>query len=421
MATQTQSSSPFSRLSRLALPFKSSASSPLSPGVDADGEDWYIPYNGPYEPPKAERNTDSWGHLVSGWLAENDDVGRGQRARAASNASRTTGDSLRGKSPRMLIKLDQAGGVGDVPTPARPPRRSQDHAPAPAHHRASFASILSFGRQRGASPGAHPSFSTGELRNEPVPPVPQNAREREGERQQQQLEASNSQLAAFPRRHPYAVAIPSLPAPSPVVSPPPVKSASKFSVQLLDPLARKPTAPAYLLPERRPSKLSLKASMSTPNLRAATGTGFVLPKGKQRWLSAETWCDALILPRPRFALRIVEGESSGRIVSPPASPIWPPGVDPLAAPAAKTSPTKGKSLKKSQSAVQLRQRPEPPSPPVALPRTAVESSQPQAGPSTIRQAANGVVSTDASLKPYRPKSWALDDLALPSPVPSLAK
>ena len=109
MATQTQSSSPFSRLSRLAFPFKSNPSSPLTP--DPEGEDWYIPYNGPYEPPKEERSTDSWGHLVSGWLMENDPHGAGAggragpRVRAMSNASRATGDETRRKSTAVKLKI----------------------------------------------------------------------------------------------------------------------------------------------------------------------------------------------------------------------------------------------------------------------------------------------------------------------------
>ena len=131
MSTQAQPSSPFSRLSRLAFPFRPTASSPLSP--NAQREDWYIPYNGPYEPPKDERNTDSWGHLVSGWLMEGEERGgphpharthAGARARAVSNASRPSGDY--GSSPlrktshsasrvqAAFIKLNQVGGIGDV-------------------------------------------------------------------------------------------------------------------------------------------------------------------------------------------------------------------------------------------------------------------------------------------------------------------
>ncbi|KAG5220708.1 hypothetical protein IMY05_C4534000300 [Salix suchowensis] len=57
------------------------------------------------------------------------------------------------------------------------------------------------------------------------------------------------------------------------------------------------------------------------------------PRGLDRWLSAETWCDALFLPKPRLRLRgddpyYEQGEStvgpssgSRRIVSPPGSPV----------------------------------------------------------------------------------------------------
>ncbi|KAI0641468.1 hypothetical protein C8Q79DRAFT_919456 [Trametes meyenii] len=399
-------SSPFSRLSRLAHPFRSNPSSPLA--TEPPAEDWYIPYHGPIEPPKDERNTDSWGHLVSGWLMENEDgrAERSPRVRAMSNASRA-GDEKR-KSSRVqpsLIKLDQAGGVGDTPVLARP-RRSQE---VPVHHRSSLASILTFGHKK-AHRLQH-SSSAGDLRKEPVPLLPQEG--------PQDLNPP----PAFPRRHPYAYATPAPSAPppppvsSPVVTTTPRKnpSASRFSVKLLDPLAEKPTAPAYLLPAPRPSRISIKASMSTPNLRQATGSTAVLPKGKNRWLSAETWCDALILPRPRFALRVEDGESSGRIVSPPGSPIWPPGV--VSPPDA----AGGKTLKKAQSAIQLssRQPASTPSPPRPAPvREESVQEEPRAGPSRAVPQKDDV---NTHLKPPRPKSFALDDLALPSPVPSLSK
>lgn len=52
---------------------------------------------------------------------------------------------------------------------------------------------------------------------------------------------------------------------------------------------------------------------------------FVLPKAKDRWLSAETWCDAILFPRPRLKSGTVPtlGGTSGRIVSPPGSPVDP--------------------------------------------------------------------------------------------------
>ena len=50
-----------------------------------------------------------------------------------------------------------------------------------------------------------------------------------------------------------------------------------------------------------------------------------VPKVKDRWLSAETWCDAVLFPRPRLKVGIVAtlgGGGSGRIIS-PDSPIEP--------------------------------------------------------------------------------------------------
>jgi len=60
------------------------------------------------------------------------------------------------------------------------------------------------------------------------------------------------------------------------------------------------------------------------------------PKPKDRWLSAETWCDALLFPRPKLKLKqgknatiFSQGDESfiggpapsGRIISPPPSPV----------------------------------------------------------------------------------------------------
>lgn len=210
MSNHAQSSSPFSRLSRLALPFKSTPSSPLA--TEPPSDDWYIPYHGPIEPPKEdrttdERNTDSWGHLVSGWLMENDGrTERSPRIRAMSNASRAAAEEYKRKSSRIqpsFVKLDQAGGVGETPPPARP-RRSQE---APLHHRSSLASILSFGTRK-AHKLQH-SSSAGDLRKDPAPPVPQGATQ------------DSSSPPTFPRRHPYALATPapSVPPPPPVSSP----------------------------------------------------------------------------------------------------------------------------------------------------------------------------------------------------------
>jgi hypothetical protein len=62
------------------------------------------------------------------------------------------------------------------------------------------------------------------------------------------------------------------------------------------------------------------------------------PKPKDRWLSAETWCDALLFPRPKLKVKQGKGATifsqgdesfiggpapsgSGRIISPPPSPV----------------------------------------------------------------------------------------------------
>ena len=152
--------------------------------------------------------------------------------------------------------------------------------------------------------------------------------------------------------------------------------------------------------------------MSTLNLRAAIGTGSALPKGKQGWVLAEMWCDGLILPRLRFALRVMDTDSgeggSGRTVGPASHSTWAPGEEPAMGKEPKT-------LKKSHSAVQLGSPPPPPPllPRPPPPRTVIaRDDHGRAGPSTSlqRQAppprvetanAHANANVDAHLKPYR--------------------
>lgn len=114
-------------------------------------------------------------------------------------------------------------------------------------------------------------------------------------------------------------------------------------------------------------------------------------KGRDRWLSPETWCDALFLPRPRFKVKEDGSINYGkRVVSPPGSPVV-------------TSFTQADMMSRvvahSRSMVDLQARQDP-GPSTYIPR--------DLPPST-------------SGRPPRPKSFALDDLALPSPVPSLSR
>ena len=207
------------------------------------------------------------------------------------------------------------------------------------------------------------------------------------------------------RPHPYAYPFPSSEVPEPRSAPPVVdKGKGRLLVPritLLDP--RGPKVPAYLKPSPRNS--ILKASMSTPNLRN-------LPKGRHKWLAAETWCDALILPRPRFAMRLIdEGVNDGRIVSPPPSPLGSNHrPDPNISIQQRPAPGVQRALKKARSMGTLISNPSP------VPQGSEEQdvaplSHPQPTPAS---------SQSKPARPPRPKSFALDDLALLSPVPSLS-
>ena len=147
--------------------------------------------------------------------------------------------------------------------------------------------------------------------------------------------------------------------------------------------------PAHLKPSSRASLL--KASLSTPDLHSASRQPATYVKIKTHWLSAETWCDAFMFPRPRFLLRHLEevpATPKHRLVS-PAESIVSGHMDASAEP---------KLLKTSLSVSELRA----PNFPGAVPGRVDKS-----GISKSRAAP-------------RPRSFAFDDLALPSPTPSLA-
>ncbi|OCB90557.1 hypothetical protein A7U60_g2235 [Sanghuangporus baumii] len=174
---------------------------------------------------------------------------------------------------------------------------------------------------------------------------------------------------------------------------------------------------------------NLKTSVSTPNLRGerprggqASGGSSVNSPGTQsvassgpKWLSPETWCDALLFPRPRFRLR------SAHVISPPTSPL---GITPPYSAPAQTQ-SQSRTLKRSlvgrKSSPNLHDGPHAPSsaPPV------VSHPNPEPPPQPSRAPARTLAQPEAgpfqkSLHPPRPKSFAQDDLALLSPVPSLA-
>ncbi|KAG5635883.1 hypothetical protein H0H81_009783 [Sphagnurus paluster] len=177
---------------------------------------------------------------------------------------------------------------------------------------------------------------------------------------------------------------------------------------------------------------SLKNSASTPNLGVTTITRSNSPlrrlrglppkpapqfKAKDRWLSAETWCDAILFPRPRLKIKNEDSNgSSGRIVSPPSSPVQ-RGL----AENATGNERRGQKgvasrvLAHSRSLIDLgKSRADTNADgfapmPRLLPRLGVIPPQDEQSEPLLPH------------RPARPKSWALDDLDLPTPVPSLTQ
>ncbi|TFK38252.1 hypothetical protein BDQ12DRAFT_631544 [Crucibulum laeve] len=267
----------------------------------------------------------------------------------------------------------------------------------------------------------------------------------------------------------------------------------------------------YFAPIPGPSvlKQQLKSSVSTPNLRSSlippdspSGLGSrspspsrlinlphlrrpplptSVPKGRERWLSAETWCDALLFPRPRLKVkRDAEKEKmgSGRIVSPPGSPLGRDFGLSTGKNGEKEQGMASRVLAYSRSLVDLgqareedekrerekvkeregmwgsprkkekeRERSRSRSRTQGMAGTQAEKVvQPSAWKGKEKEKVEGeregrrkvddpfaanpigatgtvpvIMTTGTGLRPPRPKSWAQDDLALPSPVPSLAR
>ncbi|KAJ7498733.1 hypothetical protein FB451DRAFT_1426696 [Mycena latifolia] len=352
------------------------------------------------------------------------------------------------------INLDAAGGVGESPAP---PSRFSRETPPPK--RSSLASIFTFGHASkklplspakvalptsppAPSPLANAKYSRAFATELPRPASGPPSIYSVSSDKHQSSHASHEgdtyhsyynytpaadpfgQLSspqnATPPPHPYAYNTPQRDIPDPPQTAPLVMSPKLKFIQPTHRLAL-PQQEATALP---PHVRSLKTYASTPNLRDASASPNRLrkqaqspTKGKDRWLSAETWCDAIMFPRPRLKVedaQLLLRGASGRIVSPPGSPV----IGGFDAPQNPDRPAgmASRVLAHSRSMVSLNAeagtskmkngvvfrglKPEPlppfvPPPPILLP-TETE-------------------------RPPRPKSFAWDDLALPSPVPSLAR
>lgn len=313
---------------RWLLPFKSRRETV----VDTD----YIPYNGPYERPKPaiRQRQDSWGDdEIDPELTSRYWVPR-QRTQSGVSSSGTVDPTRRSVLPN--------GGVGQAPVPVlRSPT-----------NRVSLANLFSRKSTTLLDDYYNPYYASDPNSNS---------------------DGLYSVPTSPPSYHPYAnpFSVPRTPNSAPPTSTPPPSAFPRR-------LGEKPSKSSLTSPRE------LKNSTSTPNLRLRSSK----PKFKDRWLSAETWCDAILFPRPRFKL-----QDQQRIVSPPCSPVYP-------AFQSNTTPAiTSRVLAHSRSLVDLQQS------------TLYERER----------ALQVVPPTPPGARPARPRSFAFDDLALPSPIPSLSK
>ncbi|KAF8196099.1 hypothetical protein BJ912DRAFT_1082997 [Pholiota molesta] len=513
MSSQTAPNPTFSRFSRGGFGFASRNDTKKKAGPD---DEWYIPYNGPYElprdQPRREKARDSWGDVLedfddavlgdkelqmryggddfasraaSGRYGEDERKGRtrdrtfsGTSGRTMSSGALDPGRGSLTLNRRSTVSAAQppplpsyvsidaiGGGVGESPMPHV--KTSKDA------HRISIASIFSFGglnrKPSTTLPFSEPNTPKQKVYGDRLEPTaidendyfnsyyetlihqpdhdqtklsPVAAYQRHSPSASSDSRGSSQRrqdYVAMSRQNPHPPPRPTLRLrfPSTEISPPP-QSAPLLSTPhtalnpgpsnpprlvFTTPSTAGPSSAGAFPPPTASGSKAVKTAFSTPNLRDrfsassrstprdARGTDVRVPKGKERWLSAETWCDAVLFPRPRLRVKqeilphqgsprtpqhtnttsTNTSTSTGRIVSPPVTPTErefemqqkerEPGVA-------------SRVLAHSRSLVDLR-----------LGKGKKKAEAEVGGP---------------GLRPPRPKSFAMDDLALPSPVPSLA-
>ena len=536
-----QAAQNFPKFSRPAFSF--SSKSRITPKTEENDEDWYIPYNGPYEAPREipirRKARDSWGdplelddeedtvfndkelnlryggHNDSNYgdkHFEGDRVGR-RRDRAFSitsgqSVSSGTIDPSRpsiGYRPSTVssgtrhflpsyISMDAAGGVGESPIP---PRRSSQEK-----NRSNLAGIFSFNAHSRKSSThtttsserapmgsfvrkpsllqRHPGYMNEKVYSNVDPPARYSSSSEHGNsfakdkheqlrhqvmsyassvatetdyynsyystlvheqrsdinhRHRPSLSTSEDlhhsqqppfdldrQKTSFSRSiHPYARAIPRNIVEIPSKAPPMRLSSPPRPTTSHNPNNTKPNNPSLTRIAGSSSPI-LRNSSSTPDLRHSVvlhdavvnpdnrnansipqpivTPQFVLPKAKDRWLSAETWCDALLLPRPRLKSGVVPAlGGSGRIVSPPGSPVE---RSLIGSTGTREPSVVSRVLAHSRSLMDLNK-----------PAGLSNYSYPAASTSAARER-----DPRAGLQP---STFAQDDLALPTPVPSLRR
>ncbi|KAG6820393.1 hypothetical protein H0H93_001163 [Arthromyces matolae] len=427
---------------------------------DQDSDPMYIPYSGPVEPPKipfrrrAER--DSWGDLIEG---ENDDDDDDETEKspsdfhnpAYSNHPFASGTLEQTKSYRPRTQLTVAsvaqrplpasGGVGESPMPAL----SQQRDTSNERNRSSIVSIFSFTGQtkkaskpllrrltktgtshrRSSSTGSNSLLGFTTRASDAAYHYTEQASSNDGQSTSNPAVPSHqgkpTSSSDTSPRHPY-----SYPFPSSSPNDGPHSAPLPDSIPTAFPSKQRVGIPAFILtePQEKIHQAShpftvraVRGSTSTPDLRIGSPSNSPSrlhnnraspkPKTKERWLSPETWCDALLFPRPRLKSKASNNDANVvHTVSLPPSPVDKNKSKRSALP--RGVPERGvvsRVLAHSKSLVDLGKGPE---------------DLFRAQDSSVHQTQVDVITSSKTRAP-RPKSWALDDLALPTPVPSLSK
>ncbi|KAG6812624.1 hypothetical protein H0H92_001843 [Tricholoma furcatifolium] len=463
-----------SRFSRL-LGLKSGNTSSSRPNeTDLGDEEWFIPYRGPIEPPRPpirrQMERDSWGDPIeqdeeeydSGEGSDRDHRGwmhpsYSEQAVSSGvvNVSRssivTQRRSTITSSHNPPSRLPPSGGVGESPAPPMHPQSSSKDG-----NRSSLAGFFSFASQtRTQTPEREPKFvakkfatvgrlssgrpSTGHRRSSSAGSnsvlatnfgineytseyyfsskvAQKTPLKSTGTRVQEETTPTSS---GSDIRHPYSYAFPTRPSvDNGLQATPLILSNVKYVKAPILPVTEPRHQPfARVIPLQTGLK-RLQNSVSTPDLRIIPRRRSpklpLMAKVKDRWLSAETWCDAILFPRPRLKMKTPHGESSSdRIVSLPPSPVpyGPPGQSMSARVIEQGMPSR--VLAHSRSLADLVRPPADP----PFERTS-HVMEPAVQPPKLHVSQPSDSGTN---KPDRPKSWALDDLDLPTAVPSLAQ
>jgi len=385
-----------------------------------------------------------------------DPAGTSQGRAAVSSSLRGGRPTLVTMSSTPFANIDSTGGVGESPTPVQRSSPLHPSPPSSALNRLSLGSFLTFGgsTRKSRSDSVHGARQPSVKRFRNAVPTPDPLQSNRATLLDAQPSGSHSPLSlnqtmernprqrshtlmgtsispvqpsspsydsstnSFYNResplsvHPYAHTFTSSRAEAPrrapiVPSSAPHSSDKGKGVDRSYRYPRPPAldtlnnteVPAHLKPA---SRTSLFKTISAPNLHNLSRgvSANKSSRGKSRWLSPETWCDALLFPRPRF-MEYINDEPPQSFSHRYATPTRLAEVHPA------RDPKPVRTALHSHSAVNLH-----------APMSEASRGPPRAEPMLMaREPSNA----GGPSSPVRPRSFAQDDLALPSPVPSLAR